>query len=55
MTAFPKNSYGGLNENSYGGPNDDDDNADDEDCNDDVADSGGGFPHLWHGHSWDVP
>ena len=39
MTAFPKNSYGGLNENSYGGPNDDDDDVDDEDCNYDVADN----------------
>ena len=33
MTAFPKNSYGG--------PNDDDDDADDEDCNEDVADYDG--------------
>ena len=34
--------------------NHEDDNENDDD--DDQDDEGGrGSPHLWHGHSWDVP
>ena len=34
---------------------DEDDDDEDEDGDGEDEDGDGGSPHLWHGHSWDVP